>query len=274
MMIFTVFNRIKFSFLVLIPITAGHSFASNQQFCFSYASSLYEQVYCELKAEGHGKKLPGLFDFKNNNQQMQYLLLKPQVRKLAMKLPKPILQKANKSQERTIAISKQVNKPTIESIQQPHLAQSQALCSLDKDIIRCGDTKHLLQYNVNNKRLDSEVFSENNTMDLPQYNGSNINQYLAQAYAKYIDKMLELGLAGVTLSYSKFHHLFDELQQRDMNFSKRFETMYFYLKKDKKNMMVNTQKIIPRRLKFDQCDALNQYWICATATKNYIFKQI
>ena len=258
-----------------LVFTAMPSHAISQQFCFSYASSLYEQVYCELQAEGYGERLPSFYDFKKNSPQMQYLLLKPQVRKLAMKLPKPMPKKKARQQHAVAAAKKSANntiavrKPLGHSPQQAKTA-----CTMEKDMILCGDSKHVLQYNQNNKALAADIFSAENTMDLPRYTGGDKNQYLAKAYAQYIDKMLSLGLAGVTLSYNKFYHLFDELQQRNMDFAKRFETMYFYLKKDKKSMMVNTQKIIPKQLSLEQCDALHQYWICATRQNNYIFKRI
>ncbi|NRB39244.1 MAG: hypothetical protein HRU20_12370 [Pseudomonadales bacterium] len=271
----SLFKTTLIAAILTIILTPLSSWANTQQFCFSYASSLYQQVYCELKAEGQGQNLPSFYDFRKNDNYMQYLLLKPHVRKLAMKLPKPV----KKSRQSSPASIQKHTPPANTQTQQAvslntSQAQQHSNCQLQGDIISCGTIKHQLQYNLNNKHLEKHVFTPDNKMALPQFQGENKNQYLAKAYAVYLDKMLAIGLAGVTLSYSKFYHLFDELQQRNMDFSQRFEKMYFYLKKDKEIMMVNTQKNHPRQLSLKHCDTLNQYWICATAQKNYIFKRL
>ncbi len=248
------------------------SFASFEQFCFSYANTFYEQLYCELHAEGKNNSLPSFYDFQNNNEFMQYLLLKPKARYLSVRLSKP---QHNQGISTPDALAQ--NDHDVGSNKALKSNKPKQQCIWHQDIIACSQQRYALQLNVKNTNLAEDVLSESNLMRLPKINfdAKDLNQsqrYLQSAYQQYLQKMIDIGLAGVTLSYQKFKGLFHELEARNIDFVARFETMYFYLKQDKKMMSVSTKKVLPKALDMAQCYRSKKYMACASKRNNYVFE--
>jgi hypothetical protein len=85
--------------------------------------------------------------------------------------------------------------------------------------------------------------------------------------------MCAIGLGGVTMTYGKFTYLFEDLQSKKVDFNKRFEIMYSFLKKDKETMWVSDKVVTNNRLVIEDCDYLSdQYFVCSVQGNNYIYE--
>ncbi len=268
-------------------LLAGQS--SAQSFCFASASSYYEQVYCELQARGEAKTLPPFYQFKRNDATTQALLLKRPAARIGIDLPmpKPAAKKTTakpaSQQERKLPASvAQKPQPATSSSQavSPSIAPktlTSSACQLNGEAMRCGDQQFTLIGNRRNQRLAQGVLEAENKMALPIYHGSTSDQaaidaYLVRAYRQYIEKMHEIGLGGVTMTYGKFYFLFFDLQEKGLDFSQRFETMYGFLKKDKATMGVSETLTPDNQLKAEDCDPLaGHMWVCSRAGRNYLY---
>src|SRR5690606_42145346 len=121
-----------------------------------------------------------------------------------------------------------------------------------------------------------EALTAANRMALPRYQGADestqIQPYLREAYRVYLSKMHEIGLAGATLNYDKFTFLFDDLRSKGLDFTERFETMYTYLKQDKKRMGVSEKLQMDESLQISDCaDLSDDFMVCSRAGRNYLF---
>ncbi len=254
-------------FFTAFFLISGAAYAD--QFCFSYAENYYEQIYCEVKASGQGKDLPGFYDFRRNNEMMQALLLKRFSRRIGVeiKLPKSSSEKTVRKYSPVQAVAM---KPTSPS--------SLSGCELAKNIIRCSEKGESYQLvgNRTNRQLKPGMLSDDNRMDLPSFQGvlsspSQVEQYLYESYQHYLFKMMDIGLGGSTLSYGKFSFLFDDLNSKGVSFSGRFETMYRYLKKDKQALSVPAKSQAPSELSLEHCYQLNTLFVCRLGLNNWIF---
>ena len=273
-------KTIQYSLLGM-ALLAGQS--SAQSFCFASASSYYEQVYCEVQARGEAKTLPPFYQFKRNDATTQALLLKRPAARIGIDLPMPkpvakkMTAKAAPQQERKLPASvAQKPQPTASQSSAPKTLTSSA-CQLNGEAMCCGDQQFTLIGNRRNQRLAQGVLEAENKMALPVYHGSTSDQaaidaYLARAYRQYIEKMHEIGLGGVTMTYGKFYFLFFDLQEKGLDFSQRFETMYGFLKKDKATMGVSETLTPDSQLEATDCDPLAEHmWVCSRAGRNYLY---
>jgi hypothetical protein len=265
-----------------MALLAGQS--SAQSFCFASASSYYEQVYCELKARGEAKTLPPFYQFKRNDATTQALLLKRPAARIGIELPMPkstvkkITPKSTPQPERKLPalVEQKPQATTSPSISPKTLASS--TCELNGKTMHCGDQQFTLIGNRRNQRLAQGVLDVENKMALPIYSGSASDQtamdaYLARAYRQYIEKMHEIGLGGVTMTYGKFYFLFFDLQEKGLDFSQRFETMYGFLKKDKATMGVSETLTPDSQLEVTDCDPLAEHmWVCSRSGRNYLYR--
>ncbi|MEH6529416.1 MAG: hypothetical protein V7718_05685, partial [Porticoccus sp.] len=60
-----------------------------ENFCLLLAENYYEQLYCEVKAMGQGRRLPSLLDFRRNNELTQAMLLKRPAAKVGIEVVLP-----------------------------------------------------------------------------------------------------------------------------------------------------------------------------------------
>jgi hypothetical protein len=133
--------------------------------------------------------------------------------------------------------------------------------------------------NLSNKRLSKGVLERKNKMDIPVYQGKSddrqaLAEYLAEAYDQYILKMLEIGLGGSTFTYNKFVYLYYDVSEKGIDFSQRFETMFGYLKQDKKTLAVSEKLPETAYLKKERCDWLRKKMVvCDGGQKNYVFQR-
>jgi len=254
------------------------------QFCFALAETYYEQVYCQLQAKAQTKGLPPFNQFKKNNEAVQASLLKRPAERNGIKLPvvtnkvqAPVVTAA----PTTIANIPAVNLPKTvakETAVAPARtvsarANGSAECELAANQIRCANQSFKLIGNKANNRLANGALSNDNKMDLPKYQGGGMGSYLAQTYGQYIDKMCDIGLCGVTMTYRKFAYLYQDLQSKGLDFSQRFEIMYSFLKKDKASMGVSESSSIPKDASVQDCTQLTAVrYVCDYQGRNYIFE--
>lgn len=280
-----------FGRLIVFFVAAFAFHAQAESFCFASASTYYEQIYCELQTKGEAKNLPPFYQFKRNDQTTQALLLKRPARRIGIDLPMP---KTNRISVPGAKIAEQQRplmpppapvtnspakaataKPGIKS-QTPSLA-GQLNCLFSAEEIRCGKRNFKLTGNLRNQRLAPNALDADNKMSLPVYHGSNTdtaaaNAYISLTYRRYIEQMHAIGLGGVTMTYDKFYFLFFDLQDKGLDFSQRFETMYTFLKKDKAAMGISEKLTPDAQLTLTDCNPLSeQMLVCSRAGRNYLY---
>lgn len=269
------------SLSILCVLTAS---AKADQFCFALAETYYEQVYCQLQAKAQAKGLPPFNQFKKNNEAVQASLLKRPAERNGIKLPAP----ARKTQPPSAAITAQkiITKPQVSAqrtvANEPEAVPMRSVkyesndtsgCELSGNQIHCGMQTFKLVGNKANHRLANNALSIDNKMDLPRFQGGVLSQYLGHAYARYVAKMCDIGLCGVTMTYGKFAYLYQDLHSKGLDFPQRFEIMYGFLKKDKANMGVSESSRVPQALSVQDCGALTDTrYVCDYQGRNYIFE--
>lgn len=283
----------KAAVLSVLLFYAANGFASvlSSQQCFAQAATLYEQVYCEVRAAQPSVVLPSFVDFKKNNSRMQALLIKRHAERQGIELPKPVSSSKPKPQHlnkpkpeikltpkrATIKLSAQQRQTATDTVvaRQKHPLSG---CSWVSPKIQCAERKFKLTGNVANRDLRTDVFDDAFKLNLPTYTGSYTNsravqQYLVQAYDVYLQKMLAIGLGGVTMSYSKFAYFFEDLHSKGVDFNSRFETMFYYLKMDKQNNAVSGRINVPGNFSLNACYPFASAVACDSGGRNYLFVQ-
>lgn len=265
--------------LLFFLVTSASS-AQTGKFCFASAETFYEQVYCQLQAKAQIKDLPPFHEFRKNPERVQYSLLKRPAERNAIKLPEPV-KPVQTNPSPAVAASPKINNNTAvarASGEAAAVAVKAAVvggiaCDLAGKTLTCGNQKFLLSGNKANHRLENQALSPDNKMDLPTYSDGDLNRYLAKAYERYIFKMDEIGLGGVTMTYGKFAYLYQDLLSKGLNFSQRFETMFAFLKKDKAALGVSEAVNLPQGFNVNTCMPLGeQYAVCDFQGRNYIFQ--
>ncbi len=248
---------------LLVLIVVFSSAANADRFCFSYAESYYEQIYCEVQASGKGAGLPSMYDFRRNDERVQALLLKRFARRIGIELKMPA------SSSRNTVIEVGANPVLIDD-------NSFSGCELKINSIHCGTSRYKMVTNRTNKQLGNNALATSNRMNLAIFKGSlsdsiAVEMYLSESYQHYLSKMMEIGLGAATLSYAKFAFLFSDLNRKGIDFQKRFETMYRYLKQDKKNIAVTVKSKPPPGLTLEYCYRLERLILCSIGMTNIIF---
>ncbi len=226
-----------------------------------------EKLYCQIKAEGKGKHLPPLSDFRKNTQRVQRLLLQRDAHRLGFKMP-------SVSPER-MPFKKSEDKPRGKS---PLAVSGLNACQLQPKAIVCASRIFKLQENRSNWEIPKSALSPGNQMIIPVWNRSSgtqtLQSYLTGAYRIYIDKMMALGLASVSMSYSRFYYSYLDLEEKGVDFPARMKTMYRYLKKDKLSMNASRahHKVFPKSIR--QCMRLSgSIIVCDDAKSNWIYQR-
>ena len=281
----------SFCIALALSLFIGAGTASAKSFCFVKAETYYEQIFCEVSSKGNGRHLPDFYDFRKNDPLIQALLLKKPAARSGITLAMPskkvknvrsvivksgIGNSAKASVNNGLKKSGQINVKHNRN-QQREEPSWRRDCEFDKNAIVCATKRYLLTGNKNNNTLKEGALSKGNRMGLAPYDKRldskvDVNDYLVLSYQRYIEKMLAIGLGGVTMSSGKFAFLFHDLTNRGVSFNERFETMYRYLIKDKKTIRVNERASVDRPLSMDRCLYLNDNIItCAATQKNFLF---
>ena len=268
--------------VVLVFCFAESALATRSIDCFRWAQTDYEQIYCEIKARGEGPQLPSFIDFRKNNLLTQYLLLKRPAESLRIPLakatssatPKVLPEKPYPPGSNPASSRVNHNKSAL-SAASPDSAQEN--CVLSGPAIRCGALQYQLVGNRHNRDLAPGALDQSKRIGLSAYSGSlseqgTLNKFLWKNYVLYLERMLDIGLGGVTMCFTKFHYLFHDLYRKGVSFTNRFETMYQFLKKDKASNAVQTAIYPLEGVDFSQCQHLTDLMIaCDNVRLNRIY---
>lgn len=243
-----------------------------QESCFVYAETYYEQVYCEIKQKAPATVLPSFIDFKKNNPRMQAMLLKRKAEALgiAMKMPADSSKKGSANKVNISSTGLAADQPASH-------AQMITECRLAGALITCGNGRFLLAGNKKNGAISASALQDQNRLKLSNFDGDESDEralrlFLTEQYTRYLEKMLEIGLGGATMSFTKFYLLFEDMSDKGADFSARFETMYQFLKKDKANMFVSEGVNPIAGLTIDDCARLtDKMFVCDNQRRNTIY---
>ena len=283
-----------FCITLALPLFIGPGTATAKNFCFVKAETYYEQIFCEVSSKGNGRHLPDFYDFRKNDPLIQALLLKkPAARSgIALAMPRKKIKSvrnvvAKNSIENSVkaSVSNGLKKSGQTNAkhnknQQREQSSWRRDCEFYKNSIVCATKRYVLTGNKNNNTLKEGALSKTNRMGIAPYgkrldSKADVNDYLVLSYQRYIEKMLVIGLGGVTISSGKFAFLFHDLTNRGVSFNERFETMYRHLIKDKKTIRVNERASIDRPLSMERCLSLSDEIItCAATQKNFLFVKV
>ena len=254
--------------VALLPLSAF----AEQESCFVYAETYYEQLYCEIKEKAPQTVLPSFIDFKKNEPRMQAMLLKRKAESLGIeiKMPEASAKKSSTKKSEAGFASPTVDQPA------SHV-QMVADCHLSESLIACRDGQFLLTGNKKNSALPVSALQDENQLKLSNFQGDDgderaLRLFLTAQYARYLEKMLEIGLGGATMCFTKFYLLFEDMSDKGADFSARFETMYRFLKKDKANIFVSEATDPISGLTIDDCARLtHKMFVCDNQRRNTIY---
>ena len=286
--------------LLFLAISFCSDLCFGQSDCQTLAKNELENIYCQITATPEGRTLPSFSDFRRNSAQVQTLLLKGPAQRLGITLPtgatapqkvvqnpppKPRSKPARAEETKSSALKPAIPDPilppplTHTGLPQNNLNANRGLqgCKLRNTEIVCKKDLYLLTHNRQNQQLQPGVLEDTNRLNLPSFQGSlnnkvAVNNYLADSYQLYIDKMLLIGLGGSTMTYTKFHYTFWELVEKRENFANRVSTMYEFIKKDKASMAVKTRYGDDLPGGIDWCMELSEEVIvCDNGKKNWVY---
>ncbi len=267
-----------FCIIMVLPLFIGAGTALAKSFCFVKAETYYEQVFCEVSSKGNGRSLPDFYDFRKNDPLIQALLLKKPAARSGITLAMP---RKNTKRIRNAIVKNSLENSAKASVNnETHQREEPSWrrdCEFDGNAIVCETKRYVLTGNKNNNTLKEGALSKGNRMGLAPYgkrldSKADVSDYLVLSYQRYIEKMLAIGLGGVTMSSGKFAFLFHDLTNRGVSFNERFETMYRHLIKDKKTIRVNERASVDRPLSMERCLSLSDKIItCAATQKNFLF---
>lgn len=236
--------------------------------CEPQANAKYEKSFCRVKLSRYGRDLPSLSDFRRNPQNMQYLLLRKPAGKLGINLPPP--DKSSPVQAARKTLNRPVTPPQAKRADAP---AASSRCSTAIDSIRCGSRIFRRLTNRSNKSVRPDALGASNRLLFsPPSAARDEASYLLEAYVQYLNKMISIGLAGSTFSYSAFAHTYYEHQRNGTDFVERFRTMFEFLKQDKKNIGVS-QRSPKRPPDWPECEPLNDELIaCKSQDMNLLYQ--
>lgn len=265
--------------------------------CLSQSHNELEETYCKIQAKNPNHNLPSFNDFQNNPPKMQYLLLKGPARKLNIQLPKPARSKSPKTaqaagtknlkaQEKLVkkltpTIRSNIASPNIPKTQdpQPHNSSKKMQhCKLDKLWIHCNEMYYKLVTNKKNTELEKNALNESNKMhiqdrDSEAFSGVSNIKYLSKTYPIYINKMLSIGLGAGTMSFTRYASIYEVSEKNQQNFSERMETMFGFLKTDKRGNAIKSRYDALLPADIESCMPLDDNLIvCDNVNKNWVYK--
>jgi len=150
-------------------------------------------------------------------------------------------------------------------------------CEYLERTIKCRDGVFSIVGNKSNSALQRAALSSENKLGLYAFTGdrndkNQVMDYLTKSYTRYIEKMLAIGLAGETMSFTKFYYIFQDLSEQGVNFQQRFETMFAYLKVDKRSLGVAEDVNAIQGLTIAHCSRLkNDLFTCDNGTANRVY---
>lgn len=256
----------------LVFLGAGGAVTADP-FCFATAETFYEQVYCEAGQRGEGASLPPIHEFRNNPPMTQYLLLKRPAARLGIELARPAPPKPRaKSPAPAVAATAAVKREQGDTV----ASRADSGCRVSAERLDCDGRRFVAVGNQPNSALAPGVLDAGNRMAMEPYSGDPSNgralaRYLLDSYARYLDRMLAIGLGGSTLTLAKFEQLYHNMADMGVDFAGRFERLYGFLKQDKSRIAVDTTVKVPALRPEDCRQVAPELMACASGGRNYLF---
>ncbi|ENO14764.2 hypothetical protein J057_05416 [Marinobacter nanhaiticus D15-8W] len=231
-------------------------------------------MYCEIKAKGGGTTLPSFEDFRRNAPQVQALLLKRPAQRLGIEIPKPA---ANAMAPTADDEHRSQPEPETAVPETSPTPAGMDNCVLKGKVILCSGRIYRLATNQPNSALGEGVLGESNTLALESFSGglndeAAVRRYLSNAYDRYIAKMVEIGLGGATMSFTRFYNSFHRHETEGVDFAERMESTFRYLKEDKQNLAVSGRLTdeLPKRIQ--ECAwAGRAVIVCDDVATNWVY---
>lgn len=266
------------SLLQAVTVLILLSFAGPVLACEAQAQTELEKVFCKVKA-ANPQALPySLKEFRKNPAKTQRLLLNRPAKAAEVALPA-----AAEIPTPQPARSAPLNPPAPPSARPPVKMQkavpaaSASGCALQGKVIRCPEGNYLLTGNQPNSALAEGAFERR--LNLPDYTGpagdaEQQQRWLADCYREYVTQMTALGLAGSTMSFTRFHHTWQEATARGADFPARMGQMFEFLKKDKASLGVKTHYTDSLPQNLSQCVKLTDFlWVCDNVRHNWVYQR-
>lgn len=265
-------RAIKFLVLLAISLASTTGYAQKSLSCFLMATTIYEQTYCEIIARGEGKQLPHFGEFKKNPPSVQFSLLKRPAEKLRIPLvasggkqdhPKPL-----PAPPAVVAdISHQ------QTVTSPVIAHNSPVCEADAETLRCEGHVYYFVYNKANRDLPLGILDQAIDRQLFEpLTGGLSTSMVSTYYTHYLQTMNSIGLAGETLTWTKFNYLYQDATQQGLHFGHRLLAMFGFLQRDKATINVGLRKPDLTHVIFEQCLSFDQHWAaCELAGRNYLY---
>ncbi|MFL0805609.1 MAG: hypothetical protein K6L81_17985 [Agarilytica sp.] len=295
----------KFALLILVTTLSisTTSIAISVKQCDVEAATALEETYCAVLKKGHGQSLPDFFSFRRNPNHMQRLILKSAASRAGVELPaketransfaeslRPEITSDNKGGKTEVAqrSAKQSNSAedkrqglspsadTLAPTKEKYLKESLDNCSIAKEQIACGHQRYFLAINVPIKHLNKNALSaDNRLLFRTKSQNETLLQYLSHLYPEYIQKMLHIGLGDSTVSFTKFHAIYESSLAQNENFVDRFEEMYELLKKERQTMATKQRYRENYPDNINNCMQLTSGLItCDNVEQNWVYKKV
>ncbi len=149
-------------------------------------------------------------------------------------------------------------------------------CHLDQFTLQCPDGIYQLVTDKSNQQLAPDALSDAHKLMLPLFvaNPSDpaaLDKYLADAYGRYLQAMMDIGLGSQTMTYAVFANLYDFNRKEHLDFPGRFAAMYDMLKQEKATIAVSTKPHLPEGFNLQYCSQLDNLVACDYQKNNYLF---
>ncbi len=266
--------------------------------CDQEAATALEKTYCAVLKKG--QPLPEFFSFRRNPSHMQRLLLKSAAERAGVELPtketkrnsfaeslRPEITQENsaKNEARSSQTPKAhegTQKDTarrdseLASPREEHSQRNLDHCSIASEQIACGRQRYFLAINVPIKHLSQKALSANNRLFFREKSqNETLLQYLSHLYPEYIQKMLYIGLGDSTVSFTKFHAIYESSLAQNENFVERFKEMYELLKKERQTMATKQRYRDNYPKNINSCMQLTGTLItCDNVEQNWVYKKV
>lgn len=254
----------------------------NTKQCFATAKTALENVYCELVEKGKGQSLPAFNEFRRNPPTTQNLILRGPAKRAGILLPKLSTQKKKKTvkpnksplKSRAPKTPPQAVTNNIEKNKRINKTTNLQGCQINKERLVCGRETYYLAINIPVNRLPANVLADTNRLQFRKKRPDQESvEYLSQLYPRYIEKMLSIGLGDSTVSFTKFHAIFQVSIEQQNSFTQRFEEMYELLKKERKTQAIKQRYRNNYPNNIEQCMQLNRNLIaCDNVKQNWVYR--
>ena len=204
------------------------------------AKTALEKVYCEVKTSDPSARLPNFNDFRRNPANIQRMLLKRPASRAGVQLPDGV-----GVRKKPVKVGSGSIKSVPKADKLADVDTQLVGCSFYGSNIQCPRGYYYPQNNLNNKKLRRGALAETNKLALPSEPQGEFNErakrlYLLRSYEQYLIKMLDIGLGGSTMSFTKFYYVYEEGSDKGLSFSERFEKTFHFLKRDKASLAVKS----------------------------------